>query len=179
VADIKVGMILDETSKRDAIHIAIAPVVAAHILVPGERVGFVSREEGTVGRIPPTIGIVDPFLTEAVMPGQRFFVFLQPQTITSLRHEWTHPAFDDVAPPVEQPIDLRSAAFGWLDNFARREGMTVHELLAMMADAVRDGYIGETSRWNGVEFDDEFWDNYERATGTKVAKRHQYFSCSC
>lgn len=90
------GVLLDATAQRDAIHIAVAPVIAAHILSPGEHVGFISGEaedRDKVGRTTPKLGIVDPFLQTAVMPGQRFWLFLYPQTITSLRHNWTHPAF--------------------------------------------------------------------------------------
>jgi hypothetical protein len=36
---------------------------------------------------------VDPFLADPVQPGQMFWLFLYPQTITGLRHVWEHLAF--------------------------------------------------------------------------------------
>jgi hypothetical protein len=80
-----------EDARRDAVHVAVAPMVAAERLLPGQHVGLL--EDGRAGVAEELIGIVDPFLTEAVRPGQRFWLFLYPETITSLRHVWTHPAF--------------------------------------------------------------------------------------
>lgn len=88
-------IITDPNVARDAIHIAVAPVTAAHALPPGQRVGFV--EEGNdelVGAgATKLIGIIDPFLQEVVEPNQRCWLYLFPGSITSLRHEWTHTAF--------------------------------------------------------------------------------------
>lgn len=87
-------LIGDGDRRRDAIHIAVAPVTAAERLTPGQHVGLV--EEGNpelVGPCDDNIGIVDPFLVEGVEPGQRFWLFLYPGSITGLRHVWTHPAF--------------------------------------------------------------------------------------
>jgi hypothetical protein len=39
------------------------------------------------------IGIVDPFLDQPVRPGEEFWVFVYPNTITGMRHYWQHPAF--------------------------------------------------------------------------------------
>ena len=87
-------LIEDGDRRRDAIHIAVAPVTAASDLIPGQRVGFVSNtDRELVTETDETIGIVDPFLTEPVKAGERFWLFLYPNTIQSLRHVWTHPAF--------------------------------------------------------------------------------------
>jgi hypothetical protein len=89
---IKLGrLITDPDAGRDAVHIAILPVTTAQILQPGERVGFVDDEQELVGRVENYIGIIDPFLSGPIMPGTRVHLCLFPQTITSLRHVWTHP----------------------------------------------------------------------------------------
>jgi hypothetical protein len=98
-------LIEDGDRRRDAIHIAIAPVTAAERLAPGQHVGLV--REGSlelVGLCDHTIGIVDPFLAEAVEPGQRFWLFLYPNTITGLRHVWTHPAFTAAAAAIKEKL---------------------------------------------------------------------------
>src|SRR5262245_3338274 len=94
--DLKLGeLITDPAAERDAVHVAVAPVVAAEDLLPGQHVGFVTPgDHEQVGATAITVGIVDPFLRQAVLRGERFWLLLYPQTITSLRHDWTHPAFD-------------------------------------------------------------------------------------
>lgn len=75
-----VGTILESDPGRDAVHIALAPMIALREMRPGERLKD---------------GIVDPFLTRNVQPGQRYFLFLYPGTVTRLRHVWTAPGFAD------------------------------------------------------------------------------------
>lgn len=80
-----------DIAMRDAIHIAMAPVVAAERLQPGQHIGLL--DDGRACASDKPIGIVDPFLVDAVLPGHRLWLFLYPGTVTSLRHDWTHPAF--------------------------------------------------------------------------------------
>lgn len=88
---VKVGQLCESGAQRDAIHIAIAPVIASVRLMPAEKVSVDGFPEGFTDN--PMVGIVDPFLSEDVLSGQTFYLFLFPQTVTSLRHEWTHPEF--------------------------------------------------------------------------------------
>jgi hypothetical protein len=87
-------LIEDGDLRRDAVHVAVAPVTAAERLMPGQAVGMASEDSlELVSPCEQNIGIVDPFLKKAVEPGQRFWLFLYPGTITGLRHVWTHPVF--------------------------------------------------------------------------------------
>lgn len=91
----QLGRLIDDGDRRrDAVHIAVAPVTAAVRLAPGQHVGLV--EAGNVELVGPcdeNIGLVDPFLASGVEAGERFWLFLYPGTVTGLRHVWTHPAF--------------------------------------------------------------------------------------
>jgi hypothetical protein len=98
-------LIEDGDRRRDAIHIAVAPVTAAERLAPGQHVGLV--QEGNLELVGPcdrNIGVVDPYLTEPVERGQRFWLFLYPGTITGLRHVWTHPAFTMAAAAIKEKL---------------------------------------------------------------------------
>jgi hypothetical protein len=87
----QLGKLIDGDERRDAVHIAVAPVVAAATLTPGQHVGLIDGSRA--GPCDNPIGVVDPFLKADVQEGQRFWLFLYPNTVTSLRHVWTHPAF--------------------------------------------------------------------------------------
>lgn len=90
---IEVGKLLDEMDhRRDAIHIAVIPVTAGCNMSRGAKVTY----DKSTGRVWPyesckAIGIIDPFLDGDVFAGDRVYLFLFPDTITSLRHVWTHP----------------------------------------------------------------------------------------
>jgi hypothetical protein len=94
----QLGKLITEPQHRDAIHIAVAPVTAGMTLQPGDRIGFTDNGNAytVIKDAKKIVGIVDPFLHEkTVHEGEMFYMFLLPNTITSLRHEWTHPAFEE------------------------------------------------------------------------------------
>ncbi len=97
--EVKLGQLVEGDAHRDAVHVAVAPCVAGEWLEPGDRV-FLGVANGRAYLLttayPHTgvgVGIVDPFLSAGIKEGERFWLCLYPGTVTSLRHVWTHPAF--------------------------------------------------------------------------------------
>lgn len=86
------GTIIDEKAGRDAIHLAVEPAIAGETLTPGQHVGFLDGI--AMPSHEPSVGIVDPFLKDVIEEGQRFWLVVYPRQIKSLRHVWTHDAFD-------------------------------------------------------------------------------------
>lgn len=171
------GNLVDATAQRDAIHIAVAPVTAAKRLRPGQHVGFVSESTEVVGVSWPTIGIVDPFLTKDVKKGERFMMLLYPQSITSLRHEWTHPAFGAEVAAVKDV----AASKAFVTSMAEALGIGYDEMMAGAKNFVESNGNDVIHMGAECNFDAEFWDHYEAITGTKVPEdmRYTFFSCSC
>ena len=172
----ELGKVIDGNQYRDAIHIAVAPVLATERLAPGEHIGFVGVDKESVGRSKSPIGIVDPFLTGPVFVGERFWMFLYQNSITTLRHEWTHPAFEP------SPSASKSASVKYIENLASDVGLSYQALLDAAKDWIRyEEYETGGSRMEGMVTPPEFWDHYEAVTGEKVEadKRQSFFSCSC
>lgn len=179
------GTILtDDVGGRDAVHVAVISAEADGVLMPGQHVGIKSTESDRliVGRTEELIGIVDPFLSVSVRGGQRFWLYLYPRTITSLRHNWTHPAFADAplgafyAPPAQ-----KLSAEQWIKGYAKDENLDYHELMVAAGNAVDQGEDFVLFRGADAHgtIPEEFWHNYEIATGRKVRSRPGFYSCSC
>lgn len=194
MADPQFGRLVpaDFPDERDAIHIATAAVFATENLNPGDHVGFVTKDNDKMGRseIAP-LGIVDPFLPKPVKKGERFWVFLYPGTIQSLRHNWTHPSFDVrqqlIRAMEETPAKKRMKEFArelsiTTDYYGKGGTVTFEELIDRATQFVNGGeYWSEGGRFEGQCLYDEFWDDFEELTGLKVPEgdRYSFFSCSC
>lgn len=87
------GTIIDDSAGRDAIHLAVEPVIAGEDLLPGQDIGIVDGLATT--KAEKKLGIVDPFVKVPIRQGQRFWFIVYPRTIRSLRHVWSHPDFAD------------------------------------------------------------------------------------
>lgn len=195
MADPQFGRLVpaDFPDERDAIHIATAAVYAYEDMNPGDHIGFVTKEHNIMGRseLAP-VGIVDPFLPNGVKKGQRFWVFLYPGTIMSLRHSWSHPSFDMrqqlIRVMEETPAKRRMKAFAQeLSSTADYSGnshdaITFEDVIDRATAFVNTGdYWSEGGRFEGQSLYDEFWDDFEELTGLKVkdGDRYSFFSCSC
>lgn len=135
MSDLKLGQIITGPAARDAIHVAVAPIVAGAVLSPAERVFFVAGK-AVPAIAPPAVGIVDPFLTRRVQRGETFWLFLFPGTITALRHEWTRPAFED-------KIKIPSAK-AVLDAFALQVGCSFESLVDVLDIYARGSCLDDT-----------------------------------
>lgn len=107
-----IGRLAAADEGRDAVHVAIAPTTAPCELRPGQHVDADGNPEGP-GVVP--VGIVDPFLREPVRPGERFWLLLYPNSVTSLRHDWTHPAY-----PTSSAAEVNQAILDCLEQRKRR-----------------------------------------------------------
>lgn len=189
--NLELGKIITTDQHRDAIHIAVAPVVAYGKLAPGQDIGFL--EAGNTEKVTAVcekpIGIVDPFLKRCVLDGERFWMFLYPYTITSLRHDWTHPDFAEIVPVVAASIS-KEASEAWLRNFCETADCPDYEtIMEILTDGeTGSGYHrcyldGEYIHIGGSdahgEIPPEFWVHAEIVTGKKFSERATYFSCSC
>jgi len=188
--EIRLGQLPEISARRDAIHIAIAPVIATEKLYPGQDIGFV--EDGNIEKVgtkaKQLIGIVDPFLKSPVFPEQVFWMCLYPLTVTSMRHEWGHPAFEQVTNEVfiagprkpsfaEMQVEESKQ---WLADFGMDYGLNYFDLLRAAEDYLSTGqtfYVGA----NSTHLPEEFWDHFERVTGKSVEenRRLTFFSCAC
>jgi hypothetical protein len=94
------GTILTTPQKRDAIHLAVEPVIAGDSIMPGEDILIdFSSGQGIAHPAPGRgkgIGIADPFIKrDFIEKGECFWYVMYPRQVKSLRHVWEHPAFPE------------------------------------------------------------------------------------
>lgn len=170
------GTIIGPGEKRDAIHLAVLPVIAGARLYPGQ---VISAKDGVASPDPKGVGIVDPFLSSAVQPEEYFWMVLKPRLVTSLRHVWSHPAFPD-EPGTLDPD--KAAARAAIERIAAGLGVSADTMIEG-AHGYLDGghYLRGGAEYDGVYTPSEFWSHFEALTGRKVPddQRDNFFSCAC
>jgi len=179
------GKLITDQQQRDAIHIAVAPVIAGETLYPGTRVAL-DADGRAVAVDENAIGIIDPFLTGRVRTGQTVWLFLMPGSVTVIRHEWIHPAFAEQS---IKSIPMRVQAERWMRNFAEEVGLS-YGIVLQAADEWIDSdgdvrYVQQGSEaarnamWGASK--SAFWTNYEVIRGRPVPEhlRENCFCCTC
>ncbi len=178
MSNLGLGKLITTPQNRDAIHVALIPIVAGQILYPGQHVALNAKKEAIQFHKESCIGIADPFLTQMIQPGETFWLFLYENTVTGMRHHWEHPAFSaDIAPVSARDPECESKQ--WLEQCAKRCGVSYDVLIDRLSiyatgNSTSDDHLYDSLQ--GENDHDEIWRHYEKVTGDT---RGEYFSCSC
>jgi hypothetical protein len=181
MSEIKFGEILYGYPQRDAIHIAVTPIEAGSEVVAGDKVKLKDGKAHTwKNRLDgDCVGFVDPYLTERVAKGERFWLWLWPGSITSLRHDWTHPLLPEQRPTNEK----KEAAMNRMAEIGHQiGGFSVEEMLHYYASVAKTGEGCLPDDLNKYEAPADFWEIGELLTGLHVSPAIQNdhcFRCSC
>lgn len=179
-----IGNKLKGDEPKDAIHFALACVKANNDVVPGEHVKY-DKATNTIlscGLITvEAIGIVDPFLKETVKKGEYCWLFLYPQTITNLRHQWSHPAFDNTLVEVNKEKE-RKEAESWLRLYILRYEGDYDEVIQAIQNKDIAGFGRDIDYEHFRDNKSEFWQKVEVVLDRKLSDEHKekvIFRCGC
>lgn len=196
-----------EKQHRDAIHLAVEQVTAGSSLKAGDNIGIKNgvAVKGTLKNGVKNLGIADPFIQGGIAKGEQFWLVLYPRMITSLRHVWSHPDFDETP----EVLEIKSAvsvptpkelAYKWISDYAESfgnyyddddsdgRGITAEDLISYgtgMAQSSKAGSWGDYLVCGGLLEGEspsgEFWNQLEIYNGEVIDHEHRqhFFSCSC
>ncbi len=204
----ELGQLITGPAERDAIHVAVVPLIAGEELRPGDPVRLKPGTTDVALRgtyndrnepHSPRIGIVDPFIDPLghlwIREGTRFWCLLYPGTVTAICHDWQHPAF------IERKVGSESEQ--WLLDFAAKWNFRFDEMIDAAVGRGQwepgddDDGPGEFDRCRYVvargrdlhsasDLDDGeeslFWSHLEAYTGQVFSEEHRRgmgWSCSC
>lgn len=181
---------LGENPGRDAIHLAVEPCIAGERLFPGQDIGLVDgKASPKAGKL---LGIVDPFIKGQIIEGERFWLIVYPRQITSLRHVWSHPDFEESKQT--SLGNTKAMSEKWLRDWCATcdDAPTYEDLIAVMTGGKVSESEGYGARWvnqgdyllsHGIdaygEIPLEVWVHVENVIGKKLDSYPAHFSCSC
>jgi len=174
------GTILTRNEKRDAIHLAVLPVIAGQDL---DRACLISLQEGRAFADSDGLGIVDPFVEVGPRKGEKFWMVLKPRIIQSLRHVWTHPDLpDESAEDEKERVTKIKESEQWLRNFCEDYSSNAPSDYDTMIEKALESEGDEYMHFNQDAYGSipsEFWDHLETVTGVRIKNPPKHFSCSC
>lgn len=197
------GYSIGPNEERDAIHLAVEPVVAGEYLKPGDHVRY---EDGVAHKTKSyshgAVGIVDPFLMNVLRPGDRFWLVIYPRKIKSLRHVWECDGFPNSSGL--KPKTFESAKMGkdlkieeairWVHNYVDELNSECGEYSDYSSPTSYDELMSYAETWTsrgggdylncgglleGVYTSEEFWEKFRIITGKYVNPQTNFFSCAC
>jgi len=122
-------------------------------------------------------------MTEPAYPGERFWLCVNPETVTGMRHHW------EVAVSEPQVADADTSR-AWLEALAKDAGLSYDAMMADVEDWIDTGDVktqeNDDSWLNAfyrIEMDD-FWRHWEVITGKTRPDDDTLgwpipYSCSC
>ena len=168
-------------NERDAVHVAVIPVKAGSDLLPGMRVGLL--DDGRASGCAVHIGIVDPFLTDVVRAGSMFYLALFPETVTGMRHHWSHPAFSETVDYVDTDASITGVNIDMISEVAALCGVSRGEMLDIAKWYCDHGDMAKDNSMKYRAVSDSqwslFWEQFEEETGKEVKYKDVPFTCSC
>lgn len=177
-----IGTTSDNARPRDAVHIAVVSMQSDYYIYPGEAVGLdvdagkairLGTGKGLLGK-DFIIGVADPFLDGPVPPGSHFWVFLTPGSITSLRHNWTHPAFPDTEASMYPDAVHRIA-----DGYGVSPEKVIEQALLFDGNWETHGFVNHDIDYPTASDLEQLW-AYLNSMGHKMrSKPGNFYSCAC
>jgi hypothetical protein len=169
------------TGLRDAIHVAVVSLVSHGPLSRGDKVTW--HHKGVSVRLckydEKEIGVVNPFLDRT---GGVVWVMLYPNTVTGMKHHWSHPDFDQIE------IDLELAE-RTIERMAETLGMSSYDDCSARDRLIQDAneycrhqsgvwssdyYMADPQDW------ENFWKAYSVVTGNpRPTENRVPFRCAC
>ena len=167
------GKKISSDEMKDAVHVAVLPIEAGADLRPGDHIGI---KEGKARVLADSVGIVDPFLEKNVRAGEWFWLMLYPRTITSLRHEWTHPSIETQPVPSAYETSMEFLKRYCSENY---DTPSLGALLEAVKRGDGDEYLYISGEDAHGDIPSEIWDHVENVLGERITDRPKYYSCGC
>lgn len=153
---IELGQLIFGNGYRDAVHIAIEPVITGEDgLRPGEHVSIRDGKIYSSDSNDSNVGIIDPFLRiPHLSKGEKCYILLYPNTITSIRHHWSHPKFEENNQHRDEVGHEE-----WFTEFGEKISASYYEVLELGERMANGEYI----TWgNDLGFDaEEIWNRHQ------------------
>lgn len=165
-------LITNEYESRDAVHFAIIPVEAGELIYPAALVGV--QKGIAYMHSAKKVGIADPFLKTQINKGDRFWLMMLPNTTTSIRHTWAHPAFD--ADVTSSQSTYNALAIDFMTEFVSKYEISIDDVLTKHP---REWNARGDDANNEFKENWQFWQYYTQVTGNHVDLHDFHISCWC